>query len=321
MIVLIFNWGCGTSYSSKYLDYVMRNSSQKESENLKKEIDRLQQEVEKLQKLRQQNALLDDKNNILYLREVNESKKLLREIKLWQERIEDLIMQLRMQKGSPQFQSNIGKPSEALQKIIHREKLSLLQQDVPLNKRLYTLGEIAKGFSLTAKEVVVFLQGLELRKEVANFAQYSVSQLEEQSETARQTAKKAYEMSGLLKHNPQDPELKERASQIVKEAEEIAETIYINIGVVFFGLNEAEEKVQSYDNMIFVIHHGQKMCMFLNRQQGQSEYGCLLSLEPGWVKVSLSYPLLYQCPEGYTQQEEKQCPMDYKQGVFRPTLN
>ena len=38
VIVLIFNWGCGTSYSSKYLEHIMRNSSssQKESEDLKK---------------------------------------------------------------------------------------------------------------------------------------------------------------------------------------------------------------------------------------------------------------------------------------------
>ena len=59
-VVFIFA-GCGTSYSSKYLEYMVEksNSSQKVPVNLEQEINRLQQEITRLQTLREQSALVN----------------------------------------------------------------------------------------------------------------------------------------------------------------------------------------------------------------------------------------------------------------------
>ena len=288
-IVLTFNWGCGTSYSSKYLEHIIRNSksSQQESADLQQEVIRLQQEITRLQRLRQQSALVDDMKKEASV----------------------------LQKESVELLQEITKLQKEVQNLRH-----LQQQSVLLNERAYFAGEVAKEVALMAKEIVIFLQNLKPRKELVNFFQRLVSQMQEQSEKASQAAQKAYEVSGLLKEGVQYPELEERALQNIGEAEQIAEEIHENIGVVFFSLNEAEKEAQLYDHVIFVVHHGQKMCMFLNKKLGQNESDCILSLDPGWTKVPLKYPLLERCPKSYTQKEDKQCPIGYRQGVFRMVL-
>ena len=98
---------------------------------------------------------------------------LLDEVRELSQEINRLHIRLSQQQNAPLNESQIGK--------IHGS-LPFQKQNTPLDERVHALGVIADDFALTAKEVVVFLQGVELRKELVNFVQHLVSQMKEQSE-------------------------------------------------------------------------------------------------------------------------------------------